>query len=98
MGKWIGKAGGCPPYPLFEMLGHFEAVFASQVDSGTIDSLELQKLQEQIEDAAEDLDIYIEWFSIKDHLVADLCGKCLGSYHMTMVDYDKLSASVTGSR
>ena len=98
MGKWIGKAGGCPPYPILEMLGHFEAVLATELDSKLPNSSELQRLQEQIEDAAEDLDIHIEWFSIKDHLVADLCGKCLGSYHFTMVDYDKLSASVTGSR
>ena len=96
MGRWVGRVGGVPPYPLLDMIKLFEARLSLELDEGVPNIQKLLAFQEEIEDTAEDLGVHIEWFSVGNHMVAELYGDCVGSYHMTDVDQSKLSGASHG--
>ena len=90
MGKYIRKAGGVPGYPLFELLKKLESLLMRYAPMN-----EIIKLQEEIEDVADDMDVTIMWMDGVRYPVVRLYGQWFGEFHMTRLLHRRDSQAVT---
>ena len=86
MGYYVKQAGGYPPRRLIALLDSYEAKCGKELRSEHPNIELLLDLQEQLEDAAENMYITILWVDRGRGLTAQLSGNCFGLYHMPYAD------------
>jgi len=89
MGYYIRQAGGFPPRRLTTLLDVYEVTCCSEASREHPDVESLLQLQEDIEDAADDMNITIMWETMSTGPVATLSGGCFGIYHMPYADPER---------
>ena len=89
MGYYVRQAGGFPPKRLVTLLESYEATCGLELLREHPDVEMLMQLQEEIEDAADVMEITILWEARSTGPVAVLYGNCFGIYHMPYADPDR---------
>ena len=86
MGYYMLQAGSFPPNLLTTLLDNYEYSCREELQREHPDVPRLLRLQEEIEDIADEMDIAIIWGERSEGATAEMSGKSFGIYYMPDAD------------